>query len=251
MQATTDQATTATARVANDAAVEARVPNAFERAFLSDATSLTEVLLIRHGQQEYDRNGPVRDMIDAPLSALGRAQARLVGLHLSAVSLDAVYSSPLQRARDTGREIARHQLLEPVIVDDLREIEIFRDIPPAEPLASYVGPYALRTAGARLCEERSWDVFPYSEPSFEFRQRVLRALDEVIDAHGPGRIGIACHGGVINMYIGHIIGSAYDMFFQPAHTSISVVVASDGRRALRSLNAVPHLESAEAELRTA
>ena len=105
-------------------------PASFDLAFLSNVENVTELLLVRHGQQEYDVNGPVSELIDPPLSELGRTQAQLVGEALSTERIDAVYASPLQRARDTGLEIARHHRLEPIVVEDLQEVDVFRDIPP-------------------------------------------------------------------------------------------------------------------------
>ncbi len=97
-----------------------------------------------------------------------------------------------------------------------------------------------------MIQEKTWDVYPHSEQSHEFRKRVINAIEAIIVTHPNERVVIACHGGVINAYVGHIIGSKYDMFFQPAHASISIVAGGDGgRRALHSLNNVDHLFTAE------
>ena len=63
---------------------------------------------------------------------------------------------------------------------------------------------------------------------------------------GSGSLSYAT-GGVINAYVAHIIGSPYDMFFRPAHTSINTVVAGGGRRVLRLLNDTHHLRTGEAD----
>ena len=227
------------------AAAPARVPSVFEQAFLSGAQGATSVLLVRHGHQDYDRDGPVGAMFDPPLSALGRSQARLVGAALSEKHVDVVYASPLRRALDTGREIARRHGLDPVVIGDLREVGIFRDVPPHETALGFFGEQRLAAVRERMLREKRWDAFPCSESSAGFRRRVVEAMESIIAAHPGGRVVVACHGGVINAYIAHVIGSAYDMFFQPAHTSISVVAAGDGRRALQSLNHIDHLVTAE------
>src|SRR6476659_6523868 len=87
-------------------AAKQRVPGSFDLAFLSNVENVTELWLVRHGQQDFDPNGPVAQLLDPPLSTLGRSHARLVGEALSTEKIDAVYASPLQRARDTGAEIA-------------------------------------------------------------------------------------------------------------------------------------------------
>ena len=222
-----------------------RAPGAFDVAFLSGESEITEVLLVRHGQQTYDPNGPVAQMVDPPLSALGQNQAKLVGMALSTERIDAVYASPLQRALETGREIARHHRLEPTVVADLREVEVFRDVPQEKTALDHIGRLALMGTRHRMVQEKSWDVYPFSESSHEFRKRVINTIEGIIATHPNQRVVVACHGGVINAYVGHVIGSRYDMFFRPAHTSINVVAAGGGIRALYRLNDYHHLETAE------
>jgi broad specificity phosphatase PhoE len=217
----------------------------FDRAFLTDVEGVTEVLLIRHGQQEIDPRGPVGDLLDPPLSAQGRQQARLLGAALSTTRIDAIYCSGLRRADETAHAIASHHRLEPTTVPDLREIEIFRDVPPEETLEQTFGKELLSAVRHRMLTERSWDVYPKSEPSYEFRKRAINAVEATIARHQSERICIVCHGGVINAYAGHIIASPYDMFFRPAHTSVSIVAAGDGRRVLQLLNDVHHLRTPE------
>lgn len=235
----------AAARASDERASRQRLPGPFDIAFLSNMERVTELLLIRHGQQHFDVNGPVAELLDPPLSDLGRSQARLVGMALSTERIDRVYASPLRRALDTGREIARHHRLEPVVVDDLREVGIFEEVPHDKTPLEYIGREVLAGARERMITEKSWDVYPYSEASFAFRKRVINAIEGIIVSHENERVAIACHGGVINAYIGHIIGTRYDMFFRPAHTSINVVAAGDGRRALYRLNDVHHLMTPE------
>ena len=232
-------------RAVDEQSARARIPSVFERAFLAGVEDVTQVLLVRHGQQEYPREGTRGDWVDPPLSELGRSQARLVGMSLSTERVDAVYASPLQRALDTAKEIARHHRLEPVVIPDLREVEIFRDIPPDRAALDFLGTELLAGIRERMINEKVWDVYPHSESSHEFRRRTINAIEAIIVAHPGQRVVVACHGGVINAYSGHVIGSRYDMFFQPAHTSINLVAGGEGRRAMRYLNNVQHLFTAE------
>jgi probable phosphoglycerate mutase len=59
-----------------------------------------------------------------------------------------------------------------------------------------------------------------------------------------------CHGGVINAYIGHLLGLRQDMFFRPAHASVSRVLAGDGRRVIHTLNELHHLQAVDPALVT-
>ena len=224
-----------------------RPPMVFDRAFLTGIEDVTQLVLVRHGEQHIadPRSGPIGDIVDPPLSDRGRQQAELVGQRFSTDRVDAVYASPLQRAFQTGQQIARHHRLSPIVLDDLREVEVFRDVPPDQRLVDYLGASLLAGIRERMLRERRWDVYPHSESSFEFRRRTVNAIEAIIAENEGKRVIIACHGGVINAYVAHVIGTDLDMFFRPAHTSISIVNAGEGIRALQSLNDTHHLATPE------
>jgi broad specificity phosphatase PhoE len=226
---------------------QARPPMVFDRAFLTDVEGVTELIFVRHGEQHIPdpRSGPIGDTFDPPLTERGQRQANAVAERLSVDRIDAVYASPLKRALETGRAIAKHHRLEPIVMPDLREVEIFREIPADKPAVDFLGRSLLLGIRERMLRERSWDVYPYSESSFGFRKRTVNAVEAIIAENEGKRVVVACHGGVINAYIGHIIGVDYDMFFRPAHCSINVVFSGEGVRALQSLNDVHHLRTAE------
>jgi len=227
---------------------QARPPGVFDQAFLTGVPDVTEVLLIRHGQQDVNlQAATVGEWIDPPLSEQGRQQARLLGEALSVVQFDGIFASPLRRARETASEVARHHDLEVRFLDDLREVEVFRDVPPDKTALEFFGKELLEAVRRRMLDERNWDVYPYSESSYDFKKRAINAVETVIATNAGERVAIVCHGGVINAYIGHIIGSRYDMFFRPAHASVSIVVSGEGRRILRLLNDTHHLTTAEGD----
>ncbi len=227
-----------------------RPPGIFDEAFLTGVEGVTELLMIRHAQQEVDLYGVAADWVDPPLSEHGQQQARLLGEALSTRRIDAVFASPLRRARDTAAQIARHQKLEIEFMPDLREVEVFRDVPPDQAVRDYLGDDLLAALRQRMIAERNWDVYPASERSYDFKKRTINAVETVIARKAGSRVAIVCHGGVINSYIGHIIGTQYDMFFRPAHTSLNIVVVGGPRRVLRLLNDVHHLTTAEGEFTT-
>jgi broad specificity phosphatase PhoE len=225
-----------------------RTPGVFDEAFLTDAPEVTEVLLIRHGQQHIDPDSATTgDWIDPPLSEHGHAQAKLLAASLSTLRIDHIFCSPLKRARETASPIAEMQSKEVEVLNDLREVEVFRDLPPEQTAREAMGDDLLRALRLRMLTERNWDVYPFSESSHEFRKRAINAVEAAIARNAGERIAIVCHGGVINAYMGHIVGSRYDMMFRPAHTSINVAAAGGDRRVLRSLNDVHHLMTGEGD----
>lgn len=229
----------------------ARVPGVFDVTFLTGVDNVTDVIFVRHGQPHVNFEGAVGDTIDPPLSDHGLMQAKLTGEALSTLHVDAVFASPLKRAYQTAQAIAaQHKGLEPKVIPDLREVEIFRDIPRDKTVMEYLGKELITGIRQRMVEERNWDVYPYSESSYDFKKRTINAVEMCIAHEAGHRIVIACHGGVINAYIGHIVGTRYDMFFRPAHASISVVAVGEGRRILRLLNDTHHLTTGEGEFTT-
>ena len=127
---------------------------------------------------------------------------------------------------------------------------MFRDAPQHLSSLEFVGSEALATLRQRFIFERTWDVYPYSESSAEFRGRVISAIQTIISNHAGGRVVVVCHGGVINAYVGHVIGSRFDMLFRPAHTSISIAASADGIETLYTLNDVHHLSTADRDFRS-
>jgi broad specificity phosphatase PhoE len=224
-----------------------RVPGVFDRAFLTGVEDVTEVIMVRHGEQQVPdwRNAKIAETFDPPLSERGQQQARLVGMRLSTENVDRVYASPMLRALSTGQEIAKHHRLDVEVLEDIREVGIFTEIPEGREPRDLLGEQLLSGIRSRMLREKSWDVYPYSESSRDFRKRVINAIEGIIAVNAGHRVVIACHGGVINAYVGHIIGSPYDMFFRPAHASIHVVAAGEELRALHRLNDVHHLETSE------
>jgi probable phosphoglycerate mutase len=212
-----------------------------EQTLFAAIPGATEVLLIRHGQQEARPDGPVGLTVDPPLSALGRSQAAHLGRAFSAMPMDAVFSSPLRRARETAASLAEHHGIEALVCEGLREIDVWRDIPEDHTPQQFLGAEALTLALSRLQEERVWSALPHSEPVEAFRARVNEAMESII-ANAPGRrIAIVCHAGVINAFVSQVLRSPYDLIFRAAHTSVTTVSAGGERRLVSALNDTHHL----------
>ena len=90
------------------------------------------LLLLRHGQIKANAQGRWHGSTDSPLTWRGRRQAKRTGRHLAArETLAAVYSSPLQRCRDTATYATRHLDLTLNTLDGLQEMSLgdWEDIP--------------------------------------------------------------------------------------------------------------------------
>lgn len=212
-----------------------------ERAFLFDRDDHGSLLLVRHGQQvKPDRSTP-GEWNDPPLTELGLRQIEAVAESLAGDRVDAVYASPLQRALRTGEGIAARHGLGVTVVPELEEVRLFGEVPPGSDITEVIPGDALRTAGERFVRERRWGLFPMSEGSEPFRARVGDAIEAILAAHQGRHVVVACHGGVINAFLSRQLGLEADMFFRPAHCSVSRVAFDPELRVIRSLNEVHHL----------
>ena len=220
-------------------------PSPIDRAFLTGIDGVTDVVLVRHGQQDFDEDGTLADFTDPHLSALGRRQIETVADHLAGRTPVAVYSSDLHRARDTGLAIADRHGATPVEVGDLREIGTFAEAPEGARLRDLVDEVTLTAMRQRFVRERRWDVYPYGEDGRDFRRRVMTALETLALRHTAEYVVVACHGGVINVLVAEIVGATADMVFRPAHASVHRFRHHDGRWAIDRLNEVHHLEAAD------
>ena len=227
-------------------------PFSMHDTFLLSQPAATEIALVRHGQQRR-ATSPVftpSEWVDPPLSDIGYRQAEVVGKSFAEEQVDVVVCSHLKRAHETALAIASHHGLEPLVLPDLREVETYRDlddgVSPAEALSE---PY-WRGVQERFPSERRWDLVPFGESGAELRHRVVSTVEGLLALHPQARLVVVCHGGVINAYLAHLLGITEDMFFLPAHASVSRVRRLGPRRALHSLNDRHHLSAAAPELLT-
>jgi broad specificity phosphatase PhoE len=94
-------------------------------------------------------------------------------------------------------------------------------------------------------QEAMFNMAPGGETGEQLRARVIPAIERAIErAGGPsgnGAVVVVTHGGVINAYLGHVMGIDQDMFFLPDNASISTVVADGAGARIKFLNDVRHL----------
>jgi len=215
-----------------------------EKVLLAAGGSFGEIVLVRHGQQgDNGFNDPARPKGgNVALSDLGVRQARVTADELAISPVDAVYCSPLLRASMTGQAIADRHGLTAIVDPDLAEVQIFRDLAPGQNVIDALGPDGLAEVHEKFEANRLWNDYPLSETREELRARLARALARILAAHSePSRVVIACHGGVINAFLGQILGLDVDMFMMPGHASISRIARGKGRLEIVSMNETGHL----------
>jgi probable phosphoglycerate mutase len=193
-----------------------------------------ELLLVRHAlpvRVESRAGAPA----DPALAEVGRAQATALARHWAG-RIDAVWSSPLVRARETAAPLAAARCVEVTIDDDLAEMDRDAD--------SYIPLEELRRDPEGWAEAvESWVGAEGADLRSEFRRRVVAAVDRVVAAHRGQRVAVVCHGGVVNCALAEVLGLDDQLFFEPGYTSVSRVVANaSGARQLVTVNETWHLD---------
>ncbi len=84
---------------------------------------MTEIILARHGETEWNVEEVFRGRLDVELNATGIKQAELLAEYLSDSKIDAVYSSPLKRALKTAEIIAGHHKLDVEIAPGITDLD--------------------------------------------------------------------------------------------------------------------------------
>ena len=161
--------------------------------FHAMSSAPTNILLLRHGQSEWNADGRWQGLADPPLSHLGRRQAIIAVKHLGTV--DYIVSSDLRRAAETAEILANGVGIGPVIFDvRLRE----RDA--GEWTGLTRNDIAAKWPGAMERGDRP----PGFEPDESVLPRVLAAIVATHRRVPGGDVVLVAHGGVVRAMERHL-----------------------------------------------
>lgn len=183
------------------------------------------LLLVRHGQTEYNLVGRMQGQLDTPLSEVGRGQAVQVARELSGWPIGTVVSSDLTRAVDTARAITEVSGLGFSTDPRLRETDLGEWAGRAHEDVDADFPGA--RAHWRL--NPTWAP-PGGETRLEVSARAARVVDELMgsSAWASGAVLIVAHGGTISALTGRLLDvpvGHYPMFGGLGNTRWSQLVA--------------------------
>lgn len=153
---------------------------------------MTAVYLARHGESDWNVANRFQGHSDRPLTALGRRQAEALADELAGVAtLSVIYSSPLRRALETAAAVGERTGLDPVPLDDLREVDVgaWTGLSRSEVEARFPEAFRRWLDGGQGWE----DGESYADMSY----RVLSALRRLAEAHPDEELLVVSHGGPI------------------------------------------------------
>lgn len=172
------------------------------------------LLLIRHGRTVSNVEGVYAGWSDVPLDEVGREQAATLGQRLAALSLSAVYSSPVQRALETAGPIAAARELPVVPAEELGELRMpgWQGLGEREIAARHPVEWDTWTRNPAALES------PHVESLSRAAQRVRKLVSELGRRHAQEIVALVTHEAIVRLILLTSLGielRAYRSFHVP------------------------------------
>jgi len=205
---------------------------------------LVKVILVRHGETDWNLSKRIQGgNSDTQLNQRGRQQAESLALRLKQEKIQAIYSSPLQRAQDTARAIACYHQLPVEIEPSLKEIEV-----------GELEGMSIADVGKHLSEflvkhkqDEELPRLPGGESLTEVQQRVWGTIQRLVNKHSDGVLVVVGHYfsvlaavcSVLNLPLSQITRLRLNS------SSISIITFDEQAARLILFNDTCHLASVE------
>ncbi len=202
------------------------------------------LLLVRHGETDWNRQTRFQGKIDVPLNENGREQARKAAEFLKNVPLDFAFSSPMQRPKETAEIILQsHSDVQLQLQDGLREIAhgLWEGKLEAEIEQEFPGELdRWRTVPAQV-------QMPEGENLQQVWERAVEAWQTILESAANAKTGlVVAHDATNKVLLCHILGLAPDHFwnFRQGNGAVSVIDYPQGIAGLpvlQAMNITTHL----------
>ncbi len=156
---------------------------------------MTELILLRHGETDWNRELRFQGHVDVALNAIGLEQARRLAARLAGETAHALYASDLLRAQQTAAPVARQLGLSSVTDPALRE-QCFGQVD------------GMKVDDIKARHPQAWEgwlrfhedfCMPEGESTRQFHARVMDAVQRLVAAHRDSTLVVVTHGGVLDM----------------------------------------------------
>ncbi len=199
----------------------------------------TEIILIRHGETEWNSQQRMQGHSNSDLSSVGQAQIQALGQWMKNVPFDHIYSSDSLRAKQTAEAITQFSGHELKIDLRLREknLGVFEGLTSEEARERHPEVFRLfKTAGSKY-------VIDEGESTQQLQDRALEIVDEIRIKHPEERVLLVTHGGFIRVVMKHSLGLSLETStrFLIRNTGVFRLVWED-KWIVSQMGGVSHLE---------
>ncbi|RYX94227.1 MAG: histidine phosphatase family protein [Comamonadaceae bacterium] len=157
---------------------------------------MTDLILIRHGETDWNRELRFQGQVDVPLNAVGHEQARRIAQRLAAERIDHLYASDLLRTQQTAQPLSQQLTIEGIPETGLRE-------------QNFGLVDGMRVDDIKLQHPDAWDRWTQfnadwafgggAESTRVFHGRVMEAVRRLVASHPGQTLAVVTHGGVLDM----------------------------------------------------
>jgi len=199
----------------------------------------TEIILIRHGETEWNSQQRMQGHSNSDLSSVGQAQIQALGQWMKNVPFDHIYSSDSLRAKQTAEAITQFSGHKLKIDLRLREknLGVFEGLTSEEARERHPEVFRLfKTAGSKY-------VIDEGESTQQLQDRALEIVDEIRIKHLEERVLLVTHGGFIRVVMKHSLGLSLETptRFLIRNTGVFRLVWED-KWIVSQMGGVSHLE---------
>ncbi len=199
----------------------------------------TEIILIRHGETEWNSQKRMQGHSNSDLSSVGQAQIQALGQWMKNVPFDHIYSSDSLRAKQTAEAITQFSGHELQFDQRLREknLGVFEGLTSEEARERHPEVFRLfKTAGSKY-------VIDEGESTQQLQDRALEIVDEIRIKHPEERVLLVTHGGFIRVVMKHSLGLSLETptRFLIRNTGVFRLVWED-KWIVSQMGGVSHLE---------
>ena len=204
---------------------------------------MTKLILVRHGQTEWNIDGRYQGQTDVPLSADGVRQAQLLADHFPLEKVDAIYSSDLNRAMVTAGYIAQRFGIQVQPEPAFRELSFgaWEGLSYEEIVSGW--PEAMKD----FLKHPDRLEIPNGESFPHLQDRAMARLREIIKVHEGGRVVIVAHGAILRTILCSALhmSLAHVWTIRQFNTALNVVCYDGDWSSVELMNSTAHLGDAK------
>lgn len=206
---------------------------------------MTEIIIIRHGETEWNQSGRFQGHSDVPLSEEGRAQAEALGRNLIVDQVDVIYASDLIRAMETAAPLAARFGLKVIADPLLRELNFGAWEGRSFTEVNADSPDTMK----EFYRDPERAAIPESEPFPDFQKRVAGRVREIAAAECGKRVVIVSHGASIRILLADLLSMPIRSIWHISQLNTAVNrirFEDDGFAIVTLLNDTSHLRTEDA-----
>ncbi len=200
---------------------------------------MTKLVLVRHGQTEWNVDGKFQGQSNVALTEEGIRQARELAEHFPVQKLDAIYASDLSRARVTAEIVGDYFGLPVQVTRELRELHFgdWEGLSYDEIVSGW--PDALEN----FLQHPDRLRIPHGESFHQLQERAMLVIAKILAAHDDETVLVVAHGAILRTILTAVLHMPLEYLWsiRQFNTAVNILRYDDGNWTIELLNSTAHL----------